>query len=359
MFLLLLSSAPALYLKAMGMNIMIRFENVSVSFPQKKGLLHAVSGVSLNIEKGQIYGLIGASGAGKSTLLRTVNLLERPTAGQVYVNDELINGLKGEALRRYRRNVGIIFQHFNLAANKTVRKNIEFPLKAANVPKAQIKQRVDELLELVGLNDKGDVYPATLSGGQKQRVGIARALANNASILLCDEATSALDPETTVSILKLLEDINKKYGITIIVITHEIDVVKTICTEMAVMNQGRVVESGRVIDLLSNPQNDFTKKLIAHTENFELPADIVRLFGKESILKITYLGEESTEPILSNAIKTHNVDISILHGKIDYVDHTPIGTLIVSVKGEKQDVRSAVDYIRSKTLRVEVGANEL
>jgi D-methionine transport system ATP-binding protein len=331
---------------------------VSVSFPQKNGQLHAVNNVNLSIGKGQIYGLVGASGAGKSTLLRTVNLLERPTAGQVYVNGELINGLRGEALRHYRRNVGIIFQHFNLAANKTVRKNVEFPLWAANVPKEQIKQRVDELLELVGLSDKHDVYPSKLSGGQKQRVGIARALANNASILLCDEATSALDPETTVSILKLLEDINRKYGITIIVITHEIDVVKSICSDMAVMNSGSVVEYGKVIDIISNPQNDFTKKLISHTENFELPSDIVKLFGKESIIKITYLGTESTDPILSNAIKANNVDISILHGKIDYIDHTPVGTLIVSVKGDGKDVQNAIEYIKGKTLRVEVGLNE-
>lgn len=337
---------------------MIQFENVSVSFPQKNGKLHAVNNVNLTIGKGQIYGLVGASGAGKSTLLRTINLLERPTDGRVYVNGGLINGLRGEALRRYRRNIGIIFQHFNLAANKTVRKNVEFPLRAANVPKAQIKQRVDELLELVGLSDKHDVYPAKLSGGQKQRVGIARALANNASILLCDEATSALDPETTVSILKLLEDINRKYGITIIVITHEIDVIKTICTEMAVMNLGRVVEYGKVIDIISNPQDEFTKKLISHTENFELPPDIVELFGRESIVKITYLGTESTDPILSNAIKANNVDISILHGKIDYINHTPVGTLIVSVKGEEKDVQNAIEYIKGKTLRVEVGLNE-
>jgi D-methionine transport system ATP-binding protein len=338
---------------------MIRFENVSVSFPQKKGELHAVNNVSLDIGKGQIFGLVGASGAGKSTLLRTINLLERPTAGQIFVNGELINGIKGEALRRYRRNIGIIFQHFNLAANKTVRKNIEFPLKAANVPKAQIEKRVDQLLALVGLTDKRDVYPAKLSGGQKQRVGIARALANNASILLCDEATSALDPETTASILNLLEDINRKYGITIIIITHEIDVIKAICTEVGVMNEGYVVEHGKVIDVLSNPQNEFTKKLIANTQDFEVPAKIVEQFGRDSIVKITYLGGEATEPILSNAIKANAVDISILHGKIDYIDHTPVGTLIVSVRGEKQDVKSAVEYIKSKTLRVEVGVNEL
>ncbi|PYG89455.1 D-methionine transport system ATP-binding protein [Ruminiclostridium sufflavum DSM 19573] len=337
---------------------MIRFENVSVSFPQKNGQLHAVNNVSLSIGKGQIYGLIGASGAGKSTLLRTVNLLERPTAGRVYVNGELINGLRGKALRQYRRNIGIIFQHFNLAANKTVRQNIEFPLKAANMPKPQIKQRVDELLKLVGLSDKHDAYPAKLSGGQKQRVGIARALANNASILLCDEATSALDPETTVSILKLLEDINKRYGITIIIITHEIDVVKAICTKMAVMNSGSVVEYGDVIDIISKPNNNFTKKLISYAENFELPAEIINIFGKESIVKITYLGSEATEPILSNAIKENNVDISILHGKIDYIDYTPVGTLIVSVKGEDSDVRNAIEYIKSKTLRTEVGASE-
>lgn len=337
---------------------MIRFENVSVSFPQKNGELHAVNNVSLDIAKGQIYGLVGASGAGKSTLLRTVNLLEQPTLGKVFVNGEEINHLRGEALRRHRQNIGIIFQHFNLAANKTVRKNVEFPLKAANVPKAKIKERVDELLELVGLRDKSEEYPAKLSGGQKQRVGIARALANNANILLCDEATSALDPETTISILKLLEDINQKYGITIIMITHEIDVVKMICHEMAVMKNGSVVESGKVIDIVSNPKNEFTRKLISNSQNYDLPSEIIAQFGEKNIIKITYLGSDATEPILSNAIKTNNVDISILHGKIDYINHVPVGTLIVSVKGESKDVANAIDYIASKTLRVEVGANE-
>lgn len=337
---------------------MIRFENVSVSFPQKNGELHAVKNVTLHIGKGQIYGLAGASGAGKSTLLRTINLLEAPTSGEVYVNGEIINNLRGKALRSYRQNIGIIFQHFNLAANKTVRKNVEIPLRAANVPKTQMKQRVDELLELVGLSDKSEEYPAKLSGGQKQRVGIARALANNANILLCDEATSALDPETTVSILKLLEDINKEYGITILMITHEIDVIKMICNEMAVMKDGSVVESGKVIDIISNPKNDFTKKLISNSENYELPSDIMEQFGEKNIIRITYLGSEATESILSNAIKGNHVDISILHGKINYINHVPLGTLIVSVKGEQRDVENAIDYIRSKTLRVEVGANE-
>lgn len=342
-----------------GMKPMIRFENLGVSFAQKSGQLHAVNNVSLNIGKGQIYGLVGASGAGKSTLLRTINLLERPTSGKVFVNGKLINGLKGEELRKYRRNIGIIFQHFNLASSKTVRQNVEFPLKAANVPKEQIRQRVEELLELVGLSDKSEVYPSKLSGGQKQRVGIARALANNASILLCDEATSALDPETTKSILNLLEDINKNYGITIIIITHELDVVKAICTEMAVMNSGYVVEHGKVIDIISNPQNPFTKKLISHTENFNLPEYVVKQFGNDSILRITYLGADATNPVLSEATMAYNVNISILHGKIDYINHTPVGTLIVSIKGDQKDVQNAIDYIKNKTLRVEVGANEL
>ncbi|WMI80055.1 methionine ABC transporter ATP-binding protein [Anaerotignum sp. MB30-C6] len=337
---------------------MIQFENISVSFPQKNGELHAVNNVTLHIGKGQIYGLVGASGAGKSTLLRTINLLEQPTSGKVFVNGEMINHLRGERLRRYRQNIGIIFQHFNLAANKTVRKNIEFPLSAANVPKGQRKKRVDELLDLVGLRDKSEEYPAKLSGGQKQRVGIARALANNANILLCDEATSALDPETTTSILKLLENINQKYGITIIMITHEIDVVKMICHEVAVMKDGSVVEHGKVIDVISKPQNEFTKKLIYNSENYELPSDIIARFGEKSIIKITYLGSDASEPILSNAIKSNHVDISILHGKIDYINHIPVGTLIVSVQGEQRDAENAIDYIRSKTLRVEVGANE-
>ena len=271
----------------------------------------------------------------------------------MFVNGKLINGLKGKELRNHRRNIGIIFQHFNLAFSKTVRQNVEFPLKVANVPKDRIKQRVDELLEFVGLTDKSEVYPSKLSGGQKQRVGIARALANDPSILLCDEATSALDPETTKSILNLLENINKKYGITIILITHEIDVVKAICTEMAVMNEGKVVEKNKVVDVISNPQNPFTRNLISHTENFELPTAVVNKFGMESILKITYLGADATNPVLSETIKNFNVDISILHGKIDYISHTPVGILIVSIKGEKKDVEAAIENIKNKTLRVE------
>lgn len=341
------------------MTHMIRFENVCVSFPAKEGQLHAVRDVSLHVEKGQIFGLVGASGAGKSTLLRTVNLLERPTSGGVHVDGRLINDLSGRELRIYRRNIGMIFQHFNLASSKTVRQNVEFPLKAANLPKQRVRERVDELLELVGLKDKRDVYPAKLSGGQKQRVGIARALANNAQILLCDEATSALDPETTTSILGLLRDINARYGITMIVITHEIAVVKEICTHMAVMNEGAVVESGRVIDVLTDPKHDFTKKLIAHTQNFDVPESVAKLFGQDSFLRITYLGLDATQPVLSDAIKRFSVDISILHGKIDYIGDTPIGTLIVSVQGEDDAVKEAVQFIKSKTLRVEVGTGEL
>lgn len=333
---------------------MIQFNNVSVSFKQKKEVLHAVKNVTLHIEKGEIFGIVGSSGAGKSTLLRTINLLERPTSGDILIDGKSIIDLKGNGLRQLRYNIGMIFQHFNLAESKTVFDNIAFPLKAAGHSKEEIRKRVDELLDIVGLSDKRDVYPSKLSGGQKQRVGIARALANNAKILICDEPTSALDLETTSSILKLLKDINRKLGITIIIITHELEVVKSICHRAAVMKDGEIIEERNVYDLFTNPREPFTKELLAHSTRFEIPEEILA-DTKGQILKIEYLTKTALDPVLSKASVKYGIYFNILHGKIEYIDKLPHGIIYVNLYGDDTaKLNEAISYIKENTERVEV-----
>ncbi len=254
---------------------MLNIKNVSKIYKTKSGTVTGVDKVSLTIEKGEIFGIVGYSGAGKSSLLRCINMLERPTSGQVFIEGIDLTTLNAKELRQARLKIGMIFQHFHLISQKTVGENIAFALKAAQTPKNEIKPRVKELLDMVGLADKLNVYPSQLSGGQKQRVGIARALANNPSVLLCDEATSALDPTTTLSILHLLKKINRELGLTIVLITHEMDVVKEICDRMAVMQDGRVVEEGTVYELFSNPQEPLTKEFISSIVSFTIPEAIL------------------------------------------------------------------------------------
>lgn len=332
---------------------MIQLKNVNVTFKQKNQEFHAVSDVSLNIKKGEIFGIVGASGAGKSTLIRTINLLQRPTSGEILIDDKNIANYKGEGLRKLRHNIGMIFQNFNLAESKTVYDNVAFPLKAAGKPKAEIDKRVKELLELVGLDFKSKVYPSKLSGGQKQRVGIARALGNNAKILLCDEPTSALDIETTASILNILKDISKKFGITIVIITHQLEVVKAICDRVAVMNQGRVVEEGLVYDVFTNPKNEYTKKLLEYSSKFELPEALIKNINGP-IIEVKYVGETATEPILSNISTKFNVAFNIFHGKIEYIGELPLGILYLTIKGDKDNVTQAIQYLKDNTYSVEV-----
>jgi len=332
---------------------MIELKNVSVKFKQKNYELNAVSDVSLQIKKGEIFGIIGSSGAGKSTLLRTINLLEKPTSGEIIVDNKNIVNYKGSELRELRRGIGMIFQLFNLAESKTVYENIAFSLKAAGKSKEEIKTRVNELLKVVGLTDKVDSYPSKLSGGQKQRVGIARALANNAQILLCDEPTSALDIETTAAILKLLRDINEEFGITIVVITHELEVIKAICNRVAVMDKGKVVEEGLVYDLFTKPKHEFTKQLLEYSSKFELPIEIVKSL-EGVIVRIKYIGDTATQPVLSTLTTKYNVIFNILHGKIEYIRDLPVGILYLNISGSDEDIKEAIKYLEMSTYSVEV-----
>ncbi len=333
--------------------VLIEFKNVSVTFTQNKQSVDAVKNVSFIIEKGDIFGIVGGSGAGKSTLLRTINLLQHASSGDVVVNSASITAYKGAKLRALRKNIGMIFKHFNLAENKTVYQNIAFVLKTAGWKRSDIKNRVDELLDFVKLSDKSNTYPSKLSGGQKQRVAIARALANNTDILLCDEPTSALDAETTASVLDLLREVNEKLGVTIVIITHELDVVKSICNRTAVMSDGEVVELGEVYEVFTNPQHDFTKQLIGHTQNFEIPEEIKSEINGP-VVKITYLGEKAAEAVLSQTAADYNVKYNILHGKIEYIGKKPLGILYVNIMGDSGDVEQSIRKLRERTYGTEV-----
>ena len=334
----------------------MEFKDVSVVFHQNKKTVEAVKHVSLKIEKGDIFGIVGGSGAGKSTLLRTINLLQPVSGGDVLVNGKSIVGYKGRKLRELRKGVGMIFQHFNLAENKTVSQNIAFVLKTAGWKKEDIQKRVRELLEFVKLSDKADVYPSRLSGGQKQRVAIARALANHTDILLCDEPTSALDAETTASVLDLLREVNQKLGVTIIMITHELDVVKSICNRTAVMANGEVVETGDVYEVFTNPKHPFTQQLIGHTQHFEIPTEIQNSISGP-VVKLTYLGERAAEAVLSQTAADYNVRYNILHGRIEYIGTKPLGILYVNITGDSSDVEQTIKTLAERTYHTEVVFN--
>lgn len=332
---------------------MIRIENVSVIFHGKEEGFKAVEKVSLTIKKGEIFGIVGTSGAGKSTLLRTINLLQRPTEGEIWIGDRNITNFTGEELRRSRLEIGMIFQGFNLIKGKTVSQNIAFALKASGVEQEKAAQRTKELLELVGLPEKGDAYPSQLSGGQKQRVGIARALANYPDILLCDEATSALDLESTESIVQLLKDINSKFGITIVFISHELDVIKSLCHRVGVMKGGSLVEVGEVFEIFASPQHPYTKQLVSKTVNIRIPEEVKALAeGKLVLLK--YKGEQTLEPVISSASKRYKVNLNILHGNIQYINGKPLGVLVIGIEGNEAEVYNAILYINSMVQELEV-----
>ncbi|MBU5486928.1 methionine ABC transporter ATP-binding protein [Clostridium sp. MSJ-8] len=332
---------------------MVELRNINVSFNNRKKEFKAIDNVSLSIKSGEIYGIVGSSGAGKSTLLRTINHLQSIDSGEIIIGGKNVERYSGKELRNLRKNIGMIFQHFNLAESKTVYKNIEFVLKESGKSSKESEARIKQLLKFVGLEEKINEYPSNLSGGQKQRVAIARALANNANILLCDEPTSALDVETTNSVLKLLKDINKKLGVTIIIITHELEVVKEICDRVAVMKDGRIIEEGNVYDVFTNPKEEFTKHLIGHTQQFEIPIEIIDI-SKGPILKLTYLNENAEEALISNVSTKYNIEFNILHGKIEYISGRPIGILYINVLGNKEVVEEAIEYLREKTERLEV-----
>ncbi|MCV9879977.1 methionine ABC transporter ATP-binding protein [Brenneria izbisi] len=335
---------------------MIQLDGICVDFPQGKQTGNrAVDNVTLHIRQGEVYGIVGTSGAGKSTLLRTINLLQRPTTGTVRVNGVTVSELNGDRLREQRQKIGMIFQHFNLMQTRTVADNVAFSLKAAGKSTDEIGQRVPEILRLVGLSDKAAAFPSQLSGGQKQRVGIARAIANHPEVLLCDEPTSALDLETSAAILVLLKEINQKLGITIVLISHEMSVIKSVCDRVAVMTKGSVVEEGDVFDIFAAPQHPFTRQLVSHTLNLELPSRLL-LDLQGTLLKILFVGESAEQPVLSDVAIRYGVSVNILHGKIEYIGNRALGILVALLTHDAEPVRvaEAVKYIQERTANVEV-----
>lgn len=332
---------------------MIELSNVEVRFATHGGHLQAVRDVSLRVERGEVFGIVGESGAGKSTLVRTINLLERPTRGTVRIDGVDVTAFEGDALRAVRRRIGMVFQHFNLLHARTVFENVALPLRIGGTPAPELRRRVLELLQLVGLEDKAFAYPAKLSGGQKQRVGIARALASSPEILLCDEPTSALDLETTAAILELLRDIHRKLGITIVLITHEMAVVKAVCERVAVMKDGLVVELGTVYDVFASPKDDYTRQLVRRNLALEMPERLLD-GSRGTILKILYRGPQAEEPLISDTSRRFDVQVNILHGRIEYIGGHPLGALVAGVDGPPAEVGKALAFIRSRAADVEV-----
>ncbi|WP_128894008.1 methionine ABC transporter ATP-binding protein [Longirhabdus pacifica] len=332
---------------------MINLTNVSKEYIVVKKKVNALSEINLCIKKGEIFGIIGYSGAGKSTLVRCMNLLEKPSTGQVEIGGVDLTALPSAKLQSERKKIGMIFQHFNLLSSKTIFENVAFPLRLNKVPKKMIQNRVDELLQLVGLEDHRNKYPSQLSGGQKQRVGIARALANQPDVLLCDEATSALDPQTTQSILELLLDIQRKLKLTIVIITHEMQVVQAICDRVAVMDMGKVVEEEKVIDIMLQPKHEITKKLIAETTGDDKMNTILQQADRK-LLKISFRGEQTYEPILFDVIKETGVSLSILQGSISRLKETPYGQLIVEIFGDQASFERTIQSLQDHHVQLEV-----
>ncbi|WP_068783376.1 methionine ABC transporter ATP-binding protein [Paenibacillus phocaensis] len=335
---------------------MIELKGITKIYGAKKTATPALSGLNLSVRKGEIFGVIGHSGAGKSTLIRCINLLERPTEGEVWVGGVELTKLGKRELQQQRRKIGMIFQHFNLLSSATVYDNIAFPLTLIGTPKAAIAEKVNELLALVGLEEHRNKYPAQLSGGQKQRVGIARALASDPDVLLCDEATSALDPQTTDSILKLLLDINRRFQLTILLITHEMHVIQSICDRVAVIHEGGIVEQGPVTEVFLKPKHTVTREFI-HREAGE---EAVRLAASvphpawSRLVKITFLGAKTYESVLSQVVRETGVNFAILQGTISTIKDTPYGQLTVSFEGEDDRVERTLSLLRERELDVEV-----
>ncbi|MDQ0246698.1 D-methionine transport system ATP-binding protein [Bacillus fengqiuensis] len=337
---------------------MIQLINIYKTFKTGKREVEALKDITIHVKKGEIFGVIGFSGAGKSTLLRMVNLLEKPTSGTVIVNGVDLLKLSEEQLRMSRKKMGIIFQHFNLLNSYNVFDNVAEILRMNHVPKQEIKRKVEELLSLVGLSDKAKEYPSQLSGGQKQRIGIARALAMNPEILLCDEATSALDPQTTESILDLLSSINKKLGLTIMLITHEMDVIKNICDRVAVMEKGEIIEQGSVLDVFSTPQKSTTKNFIRTFFDDSIPKEMlekIKVSGTYSkTLQVSFRGDDALNPILSTLAVRYAVTTNVLYGSITSIKGTPLGILLLHISGEPEAVDQAIAYLRRVVYHVQV-----
>jgi len=344
---------------------MIQLEHIDVTFQQKKRQIQAVKDVTIHIREGDIYGIVGYSGAGKSTLVRVINLLQVPTSGKIIVDGDVLFDKKvtltAEQLRRKRQDIGMIFQHFNLMSQLTAEENVAFALKHSSLSKEEKKEKVHTLLELVGLADRAENYPSQLSGGQKQRVAIARALANDPKILISDESTSALDPKTTKQILALLQDLNQKLGLTIVLITHEMQIVKDIANRVAVMQNGRLIEEGSVLDIFSNPQQDLTQDFLPTATGIDDAMDkieqqeIVKYLASNSLLvQMKYGGTSTDEPLLNEIYKHHQVTANILYGNIEILGGTPVGELVVVLSGEKKNLATAKTAIREAGVQLTV-----
>lgn len=340
---------------------MIRLEHVTKTFQTKNGNVHAVKDVSLEIQDGEIFGIIGFSGAGKSTLVRCINLLEKPESGSVIFEEKDLLKLSDKELREQRQQMGMIFQHFNLMRSRTIYENIAFPLRHMKLKEEEIHQRVTSLLELIELADRKDSYPSQLSGGQKQRVAIARALASRPKVLLCDEATSALDPHTTQQILQLIKRINKELNLTVVLITHEMAVVKDICDRVAVMEDGQVVEEGNIVDVFSNPQRPVTKNFINTTNNLgkideliEANHPLMQIDANQKLVKLSYQSGNTKEALISTLSRDYKVDCSIIFGNVEIVHDVPFGTLVCVLTGEEENIKNALEVCRKNEVSVEV-----
>jgi len=343
---------------------MIKLDHITQTYKTPEGReFKALDDVSIEIRPGEIFGIIGRSGAGKSTLVRCINLLNRPSEGTVTVDGKNLTELSEDELRESRRSIGMIFQHFNLLSSRTVYDNVALPLELVGTPKNVIREKVEPLLKLVGLTEHAHKYPSQLSGGQKQRVGIARALTNDPKVLLSDEATSALDPETTVATLALLKRINKELGLTIVMITHEMQVVKQICERVVVMNYGKIVEQGKVVDIFMSPQHETTKALIGNVMARDMPASILDRFRKARenhpnsdavyLLRLAFSGNEVTRPVISECSRRFNIDFNILRGTVDDVQGQTLGSLTVLIEAESSVFIEAVSFLRENGVVVE------
>lgn len=337
----------------------IKLENINVTFKAKEKEVEAVKNVSLEIEKGDIYGIIGYSGAGKSTLVRVINLLQRPTSGKVFVNDSDLVSLSSKELRTERKKIGMIFQHFNLMNSRTVLGNIEYPLLSTNLSKGERRKKAEKLLELVELSGYGDVYPDRLSGGQKQRVAIARALSNDPEVLISDEATSALDPKTTGSILELLQKVNRELGITIVLITHEMQVVKSICKNVAVMDSGKIIEAGPVSEVFIHPKTALSKDFIESSTNVDTAIErILKRFNDWSenkhLLYLKFAGDNTEDGVISRISKETGVDVSILFANMDVVAGVDVGYTILAISGQKDAIEHAVSILTNAGVETKI-----
>ncbi len=329
------------------MEPIIRVENISRTFQAGNGQVEAVKNISFAIEKGEIFGIIGLSGAGKSTLVRCLNLLERPNEGSIFIDGKDMMNLSQAELRRERQDIGMIFQHFNLLMQRNVIDNICFPLEIAGVSRGEAIKRAEELLEIVGLSEKAKAYPAQLSGGQKQRVAIARVLANNPKILLCDEATSALDPQTTKSILKLIKEINRDYGITVTVITHEMAVIQEICSRVAVLDHGSMVEEGTVEELFRAPKTEEAKKLILNEFRH------IKEMRSERMIRVTFGGSSAFEPFIGNAVLEYKTPLNILYANTKTINGNAEGEMILQLPESQEIADRMIEYFKENNLGVE------